>query len=127
MSVLGSIEYSAEYIRLYNLLSRCRNCRRGCRKGNSINKPEWRGRLRTLAPGNRIRAPRRKTSNSLPCIFHCSRITADDVDCYDILRFEEFQLDFEPMDDEAFVHRDAFADVDENGTWMRICVTSLSD
>ena len=48
---LGSIEYSAEYIRLYNLLSRCRNCRRGCRKGNSINKPEWTGRMRTLAQG----------------------------------------------------------------------------
>ena len=54
-------------------------------------------------------------------------LTADDIDCYDILRFEEFQLDFEPVDDEAFVHRDAFADVDENGTWMRIRVTSLSD
>lgn len=111
--VLGGIEYSVEYIMLWNLLSRCEGCRRRRRGNGCVMKDEWKDRVKTIAPGNKIRKPKRKESGeALPCVFSCSKIHVDDIECYDVLRFEELQQEFEPVDDERFV-QDAFVEVDD--------------
>lgn len=99
MSVLGGIEYSVEYIRVWNLLSRCRSCRK--RRGNGVEKPEWNKKVRTVAPGGKIRAPKRESKDLLPCIFYCNHIHEADIEYYDFLRFEELQDGFEPVEDEG--------------------------
>jgi hypothetical protein len=112
---------------LYNLLSRCRGCRRGrCRSGGVVEKPEWRKRMKTVVPGKKIRAPKRVKRQTVPCVFNCNRIHAADIDYYDVLRFEELLEDFEPVDDERFVQRDAIVEVGDDGGWAKIERTAFS-
>ena len=110
---LGSLEYSVEYIRLWNLVSRCRSCKVGRRRKCSVSKPEWIGKVKTLTPGNKVRAPKkskRLSGEKLPCIYHCNRIHEDDIAIYDLVRFEEmkeYYTDFEDdIEDDATMTMD---------------------
>ena len=115
MVCLGSIEYSAEYIRLYNLLSRCRRCR----ESRKLSKAGWKKQV--FARNGKIIIRKLKIGDAIPCIYQCSRITADDIDCYDVLRFEElkeFELEVDFSEENARMN--ACAEVDENGGWVKI-------
>ncbi|RLI76224.1 hypothetical protein DRP05_13320 [Archaeoglobales archaeon] len=59
--------------------------------------------------------------------YSCKRITADDIECYDLIRFEELREEFEPLETDFSEDnaRMAYAESDENRRWVRIELTSL--
>ena len=119
---LGSIEYSVEYIRLWNLLNRCKRCRQNRRyaiKGV---------RKQVFTRNGRIVIRKQRTGDALPCIYNCPHITADDIDYYDLLRFEELKENFEPLEidfSEENARMNACVEMNENGRWVKIELTSL--
>ena len=122
MVCLGSIEYSVEYIRLYNLMSRCRSCR-NYRKFSRAGV-----RKQVFARNGRIILRKQRTGEALPCIYNCPHVTADDVDYYDLTRFEELKDEFEPLEidfSEENERMNACVEMDENGGWVKIELTSL--
>ena len=121
MSCLGSIEFSVEYIRLYNLMSRCKQCR----NYRKLSRAGWMKQVFTRNGKCVIR--KQKIGDALPCIYSCNRITADDIDYYDLLRFEELK-EFEPLEidfSEDNARMNACVETDENGRWVKIELTSL--
>jgi len=120
--VLDSVEYSAEYIRLWNLLSRCKQCR--CHE--KLSKTGWKKQV--FARNGRVVVRKPRVGDAIPCSYSCNRITADDVECYDMLRFEELREVFEPFEvdfSEENARMNAYAEIDENGKWLRIEISSL--
>ena len=64
----------------------------------------------------------------MPCFYNYNRITADDIDYYDLLRFEELKEAFEPLEidfSEENARMNACVETDENGGWIKIELTSL--
>ena len=122
MVCLGSIEYSVEYIRLYNLMSRCKRCRQSRRYAR-------RGvRKQVFTRNGKIILRKQRTGEALPCIYNCPHVTADDIEYYDLLRFEELKETFEPLEidfSEDNARMDACVEMDGNGRWIRIELTSL--
>jgi len=52
--------------------------------------------------------------------YSCKRITADDIECYDLIRFEELREEFEPLEtdfSEDNARMNAYAESDENRRW----------
>ena len=122
MVCLGSIEFSVEYIRLYNLLSRCRSCR-NYRKFSRAGI-----RKQVFTRNGRIILRKQRTGEALPCIYNCPYITADDIEYYDLMRFEELREEFEPLEidfSEENARMNACVETDENGRWVKIELTSL--
>ena len=122
MSCLGSIEFSVEYIRLYNLLSRCKRCR-NYRKFSRAGV-----RKQIFARNGKCIIRKQRTGKTLPCIYNCPYITADDIEYYDLTRFEELRDEFEPLEidfSEENARMNACVEVDANGGWIRIELTSL--
>jgi len=122
MSVLGSIEYSVEYIRLYNLISRCKRCRnyRKFSKAGVVKQ--------AFAKNGKIIIRKHRTCEALPCVYNCPYITADDIEYYDLTRFEELKDEFEPLEidfSEENARMNACVEVDENERWIKIELTSL--
>ena len=123
MVCLGSIEFSVEYIRLYNLLSRCKQCK------NHRKLSRAGVRKQVFARNGKIIIRKQRTGKALPCIYDCNRITADDIEYYDLMRFEELKEAFEPLEidfSEDNARMDACIEMDENGGWIRIELTSLA-
>lgn len=121
MNSLGSIEYSVEYIRLWNLLSRCKNCR----NHTKLSRAGWKKQV--FARNGKCIIRKQRTGEALPCIYSCNRITADDIEYYDLLRFEEMK-EFEPLEidfSEDNARMNAYVEMDENGRWIKIELTSL--
>ncbi|RLI80359.1 hypothetical protein DRP05_00850 [Archaeoglobales archaeon] len=121
MVCLGSIEFSVEYIRLWNLLSRCRLCR----NHRKLSRAGWRKQV--FVRNGRIIIRKQRTGDALPCIYQCNRITADDIEYYDLLRFEELK-EFEPLEidfSEENARMNTCVETDENGRWIKIELTSL--
>jgi len=122
MNSLGSIEYSVEYIRLWNLLSRCRNCR-NYRKFSRAGV-----RKQFFVRNGKCIIRKQRTGDALPCIYNCPYITADDIDYYDLMRFEEMKETFEPLEidfSEDNARMNACVEMDESGRWVKIELTSL--
>jgi len=122
MVCLGSIEFSVEYVRLHNLLSRCK----GCRNYRKFSRAGVRKQVFTRNGKCKIR--KQRTGEALPCIYNCPHITADDIDYYDLLRFEELKEAFEPLEidfSEDNARMNACVEMDENGRWIKIELTSL--
>ena len=122
MVCLGSIEYSVEYIRLYNLISRCKRCRQSRRYAKKGV------RKQVFARNGRIILRKQRTGEALPCIYNCPYITADDIEYYDLMRFEELKETFEPLEidfSEDNARMNACVETDENGRWVKIELTSL--
>ena len=75
----------------------------------------------------RIIIRKQRTGDALPCIYQCNRITADDIEYYDLLRFEELK-EFEPLEidfSEENARMNTCVETDENGRWIKIELTSL--
>lgn len=111
MNSLGSIEYSVEYIKLYNLLSRCK----GCRNYRKFSRAGVRKQMFTRKGKCIIR--KQRIGEALLCIYQCNRITADDIDYYDLLRFEELKEQFEHLEidfSEENAKENACIETDEN-------------
>ena len=122
MICLGSIEYSVEYIKLWNLFSRCKQCR----NHRKLSRAGWKKQVFTRNGKCIIR--KQKMGDALPCIYSCNRITADDIDYYDLMRFEELKDEFEPLEidfSEENARMNACIETDENGRWVKIELTSL--
>lgn len=122
MVCLGSIEYSVEYIRLYNLISRCKRCRQSRRYAKKGV------RKQVFTRNGKVVIRRYRTGEALPCIYNCLYITADDIEYYDLMRFEELKEAFEPFEidfSEDNARMDACVETDENGGWVKIELTSL--
>ncbi len=121
MVYLGSIEYSVEYIKLWNLFSRCRNCR----NYRKLSRAGWIKQIFTRNGKCIVR--KQRIRETLPCIYSCNRITADDIDYYDLMRFEELK-EFEPLEidfSEDNARMNACVETDGNGRWVKIELTSL--
>ena len=122
MACLGSIEYSVEYMRLYNLISRCKRCRQSRRYGKKGV------RKQVFVMNGKCIIRKQRTGEALPYIYNCNRITADDIEYYDLLRFEELKEAFEPLEidfSEENARMNAYVEMDENGGWVKIELTSL--
>ena len=120
---LGSIEYSVEYIRLYNLLYRCKSCREWRKKEKPGTKRQF------IVRKNRIILKKAKIGDTLPCVYSCKRITADDIEYYDLMRFEELRDEFEPLVidfNEENARMNAYAETDESGAWIKIEISTIS-
>jgi len=118
---LGSIEHYVEYIKLWNLLSRCRNCR------NHRKLSKAGGIKQVFTMNSKCIIRKQKIGDALPCIYSCNRITADDIDYYDLMRFEELK-EFEPLEidfSEENARMNACVETDENGGWVKIELTSF--
>ena len=130
------MEISGSLIRLYNILHRCAECNK--KKGRKPRKyqlwygqylPEHKGKVTTL--GKRCRAPKKRQRKhvDVPCFLKCPRITADDLEILitygtwspEIL--ENF-FSYDPKAPDHFAE-DITAEVDEQGTWTKIELTSL--
>jgi len=122
MVCLGSIEYSVEYIKLYNLMSRCRNCRNHRR----LSRAGWIKQV--FVRNGKCIIRKQRIGEAMPCIYSCNRITADDIEYYDLIRFEELKEEFEPLEidfSEDNARMNACVETDENGRWVKIELTSL--
>ncbi len=124
--MLGSIEYSAEYIRLYNLLSRCKSCR----SFRKLNMPAVRKQVLIRQRNGKAVVTIRKIrlGEAWPCIYSCNRFTAEELQMFDVLRFEELRDAYEPPQidySEDNAREDACAVPDETGKWVRIVLSSL--
>lgn len=120
MVCLGSIEYSVEYIRLWNLLNRCRKCR----NHRKLSRAGVRKQVFTMNSKCIIR--KQRIREAIPCIYNCPYITADDIDYYDLMRFEELKDEFEPLEidfSEDNARMNACVETDENGRWVKIELT----
>ncbi|RLF01282.1 MAG: hypothetical protein DRJ64_10855, partial [Thermoprotei archaeon] len=76
----------------------------------------------------RIVIRKQRTGDAIPCIYNCPHITADDIEYYDLMRFEELKEAFEPFEidfSEDNARMDACVETDENGGWVKIELTSL--
>ena len=90
--MLGCIEISAEYVRLWNLLSRCKACRK-------FRKLAVRGvDVKVVVRNGKIVLRKRRIGAAMPCIENCDRMTAEEKAMFDILRFEELQEIYEPAE-----------------------------
>ena len=122
MACLGSIEYSVEYIRLYNLISRYRKCRQSRRYAKKGVKKQ------VFTRNGKIVIRRYRTGDVLSCSYNFPYITADDIEYYDLMRFEELKDEFEPLEidfSEDNARMNACVETDENGGWVKIELTSL--
>lgn len=117
--MVGSIEYSTEYIKLWNLFYRCKSCRDQC---PIINSKEIIKQLRE-------RGWTRKAIRDYMITLigeHCKLHSIKDLKTFDVLRFEELKENYDPVIvDYDNPQEDAVVDVDENGAWMKIELTSL--
>ena len=124
--MLGSIEYSAEYIRLYNLMYRCKSCR----SFRKLNMPAVRKQVLIRQKNGRTIVLIRKIrlGEAWPCIYSCNRFTAEELQMFDVLRFEELKDAYEPPQidySEDNAREDACAVPDETGKWVKIVLSSL--
>lgn len=79
--MLGCVEVSAEYIRLWNLMSRCR----GCRKFRQLAKSGV--EVQVVVRGKKAIIRKRRAGEALPCIENCDKMTVEEKRMYDVLRF----------------------------------------
>ena len=124
--MLGSVEFSVEYIRLYNLLSRCK----GCRSYRKLSRPGVRKEIRIVKRDGRTIAVIRKyrIGEAKPCILACERFTPEEKLMFDVLRFEELKDAYEPSQidySEENQRENACAVVDEKGVWVKVVFSSL--
>ena len=111
--MLGCVEYSVEYIRLWNLVRRCE----GCRKFREL---AVRGvEVRIAVEGSKLKIRRRRVGNAKPCIEECSRFTAEEKMMYDVLRFQELKEAYEPQE------IDYSEENARERAWMRIELNSF--
>ena len=114
--MLGCVEVSAEYIRLWNLMSRCR----GCRKFRQLAKPGV--EVKVVVRGEKVVIRKRKVGKALPCIENCEKMTAKEKAMYDVLRFQELKEVYEPREidySEDNARREA------EWCWMRVELNSF--
>ena len=103
-------------------MSRCKRCRQSRRyavKGV---------RKQVFTRNGRIIIRKQRTGDALPCIYNCPQITADDIEYYDLLRSKELKEAFEPLEidfSEDNARMNACVEMDENGRWVKIELTSL--
>ncbi len=89
--MLGSIEVSAEYVRLWNLMSRCRSCRK-------FRRLAVRGvDVQIVVKNGKVVLRKKRVGVAMPCIENCDKMTAEEKRVYDILRFQELKEVYEPM------------------------------
>ncbi len=121
MVCLGSIEYSVEYIKLWNLFSRCKRCR----NYRKLSRAGWIKQV--FVRNGKCIIRKQRIGEAMPCIYSCNRIT-DDIEYYDLMRFEELKEEFEPLEIdfiEENARMNACVEMDENGRWVKIELTSL--
>ncbi len=120
--MLGSIEVSAEYVRLWNLMSRCRSCRK-------FRQLAVRGvEVQIVVRGKKVVIRKRKVGTAMPCIENCEKMTAEEKAMYDVLRLQELKEVYEPIEvdySEDNAREDALVVVDDKTRWMRIELNSF--
>ncbi len=124
--MLGSVEFSVEYIRLYNLLSRCRSCR----FHRKLSRAGVRKEIRIVERNGRVIAVIRKyrVGEAKPCISACKRFTPEEKQMFDVIRFEELKDAYEPSQidyGEDNQRENACVVVDEEGVWVKVVLSSL--